>query len=153
LAEPPREIDQELKAGTYHATRDELAKIDEALAAVRRGEIASDEDVEAVFAKHRSSGLLCSGRAIRSPSDIAAPGEQTRDGDVLVDLLPMETDAAQFDTFALGGCRTQQPWKPCQRHTERAAIRQLDPHRVFIKAHGRRRNTHSKPSKFGRDFR
>jgi hypothetical protein len=37
----------------YHATPEELRAIDEALAAVGRGEIASDEDVEAVFAKYR----------------------------------------------------------------------------------------------------
>ena len=39
--------------GVYHATPEELQAIDEALAAVARGEIASDEEVEAVFAKHR----------------------------------------------------------------------------------------------------
>jgi ParB-like chromosome segregation protein Spo0J len=39
--------------GVYHATPDELQAIDKALAAVSRGEVASDEDVEAVFAKYR----------------------------------------------------------------------------------------------------
>jgi hypothetical protein len=39
--------------GVYHATPEELQAIDEALAAVARGEIASDEEVEAVFAKHQ----------------------------------------------------------------------------------------------------
>ena len=39
--------------GIYHATPEELAAIDEALAAVRRGEIASEAAVEAVFAKYR----------------------------------------------------------------------------------------------------
>ncbi len=39
--------------GVYHATPEELRAIDEALAAVARGEIASDEEVEAVFAKYR----------------------------------------------------------------------------------------------------
>ena len=53
LAQFALEIDRELKAGTYRATQDELRKIDEALAAVRRGEIATDAEVEAVFAKHR----------------------------------------------------------------------------------------------------
>ena len=53
LAQLALEIDQEVSAGTYRVTREELAKIDEALAAVRRGEIASADEVEAVFAKHR----------------------------------------------------------------------------------------------------
>ena len=39
--------------GVYHATPEELAAIDEALAAVARGEVASDEEVAAVFAKYR----------------------------------------------------------------------------------------------------
>jgi predicted transcriptional regulator len=39
--------------GVYQTTPEELQAIDEALAAVARGEIASDEEVEAVFAKYR----------------------------------------------------------------------------------------------------
>ena len=39
--------------GVYHATPEELAAIDEALAAVARGETASEEEVEAIFAKYR----------------------------------------------------------------------------------------------------
>jgi hypothetical protein len=40
--------------GVYHATPEELQAIDEALAAVARGEIATDDEVEAVFAKYRN---------------------------------------------------------------------------------------------------
>jgi hypothetical protein len=39
--------------GVYHATLEELAAIGEALAAIERGEIASADAVEAVFAKYR----------------------------------------------------------------------------------------------------
>ena len=39
--------------GLYRATPEELRAIDEAIAAEARGEIASEEEVEAVFAKHR----------------------------------------------------------------------------------------------------
>jgi hypothetical protein len=39
--------------GVYHATAKELQAIDEALAAVARGDIASDAEVEAVYAKYR----------------------------------------------------------------------------------------------------
>jgi hypothetical protein len=55
LADIVGEIDREVQAGTYRATDDELRKIDEALAAVRRGEVATDAEVEAVFAKHRGA--------------------------------------------------------------------------------------------------
>jgi len=55
LAEIAAEMDREVKAGTYRATETELRKIDEALAAVRRGEVASAAEVEAVFARHRGA--------------------------------------------------------------------------------------------------
>ena len=40
-------------AGRFEPTPEELRDVDEAIAAVRRGEIASKEEVEAVFAKYR----------------------------------------------------------------------------------------------------
>lgn len=52
LAQVALEIEAR-RHGLYHASPDELKAIDEALAAVARGEIASDEEVEAVFAKYR----------------------------------------------------------------------------------------------------
>lgn len=52
LAQVALEIEAR-RHGVYHATPDELAAIDEALAAVSRGEIATDDEVEAVFAKYR----------------------------------------------------------------------------------------------------
>jgi hypothetical protein len=53
LAEIAREIDAGLKGGTYRATPDELAGIDRGLKAAREGRFATDEQVEAVLAKHR----------------------------------------------------------------------------------------------------
>jgi hypothetical protein len=53
LAALAGQIDAEVQGGTYHATREELRMLDEALAAVERGEIATDAEVEAVFSKHR----------------------------------------------------------------------------------------------------
>ena len=52
LAQVALEIEAR-RHGLYQASPDELRAIDEALAAVARGEIASDEEVEAVFAKYR----------------------------------------------------------------------------------------------------
>ena len=46
-------MDREVQFGTYRATDEELRKIDEALAAVRRGDVATDAEVEAVFAKYQ----------------------------------------------------------------------------------------------------
>lgn len=51
LADIAMEMDREVKAGTYRATDEELRKIDEALAAVRRGEVVTE--AEAVLVKHR----------------------------------------------------------------------------------------------------
>ncbi|HLH51767.1 MAG TPA: hypothetical protein VKV96_20680 [Roseiarcus sp.] len=52
LVEIAREIEGEL-AGSYAATAEELRALDEALASVERGEIASEAAVEAVLAKYR----------------------------------------------------------------------------------------------------
>jgi ParB-like chromosome segregation protein Spo0J len=52
LAQVALEIEAR-RHGVYHATPEELQAIDEALAAVSRGELASDVEVEAVFAKYR----------------------------------------------------------------------------------------------------
>lgn len=52
LAQVALEIEAR-RHGLYRATPEELAAIDEALAAVARGEIATDEEVDAVFARYR----------------------------------------------------------------------------------------------------
>jgi hypothetical protein len=49
------EIEGELKGGEYHATQEELRAIDEAIAAVDRGEIATEAEVRAAFAKFRTA--------------------------------------------------------------------------------------------------
>jgi hypothetical protein len=54
LAEVAREIEAR-RTGTYHATPEELAAIDEALGQVARGELASKEEIEAAFAKFRGA--------------------------------------------------------------------------------------------------
>jgi hypothetical protein len=53
LAEIALEIDAGLNGGVYHATPKELEGIDRGLKASREGRLATDADVEAVFAKHR----------------------------------------------------------------------------------------------------
>ena len=53
LAEIALEIEQDL-GGVYRATPEELAAIDEGIAAADRGEFATDEAVEAVLAKFRA---------------------------------------------------------------------------------------------------
>jgi predicted transcriptional regulator len=53
LAEIALEIDARIKGGQYHATPEELAGIDRGLEAAREGRFATDQQVEAMFAKHR----------------------------------------------------------------------------------------------------
>jgi predicted transcriptional regulator len=53
LAEIALEIDAGLRGGVYHATPKELEGIDRGLKAAGEGRIATDQQVEAVFAKHR----------------------------------------------------------------------------------------------------
>jgi hypothetical protein len=54
LAEYAREIEVR-RTGKYHATKEELEAIDEALGQIARGEVASKEEIEAAFAKFRRS--------------------------------------------------------------------------------------------------
>ncbi|MCP3374907.1 hypothetical protein [Bradyrhizobium cajani] len=42
---------EEPNVGEYHATADELMAIDAAMASIDRGEVASESEVRAVFAK------------------------------------------------------------------------------------------------------
>jgi hypothetical protein len=53
LAEIAFEIDARVSGSQYRATPEELAGIDRGLKAAREGRFATDEQVEAIFAKHR----------------------------------------------------------------------------------------------------
>jgi predicted transcriptional regulator len=53
LAELALEIDEEMRQGKYVATPAELAGIDRGMKAADEGRFATDEQVEAVIAKHR----------------------------------------------------------------------------------------------------
>jgi hypothetical protein len=54
LEEAAREIEA-LRSGEYRATEDELRAIDEAIAELDRGEVASDVQVRAAYAKFRGA--------------------------------------------------------------------------------------------------
>jgi hypothetical protein len=54
LAEVARDIEAR-RTGVYHATPEELAAIDEATAELDRGEVASEAEVRAAFAKFRGA--------------------------------------------------------------------------------------------------
>lgn len=53
LAEIAREIEADLVLGNYRATPAELEGIDRGLKAARTGSFATEQEVEATFAKHR----------------------------------------------------------------------------------------------------
>jgi predicted transcriptional regulator len=53
LAAIAREMDEGLRGGIYHASKEELAGIDRGLKAAREGRFAKDEDVEAALSKRR----------------------------------------------------------------------------------------------------
>jgi hypothetical protein len=48
------QIESELQGGDYLATREELRIIDAAIASIDRGEVATDAEIAAAFAKFRS---------------------------------------------------------------------------------------------------
>ena len=53
LAAVANEIETELRGQDYFATQEELQVIDDAMAAIDRGEIATEAEVKAAFAKFR----------------------------------------------------------------------------------------------------
>ena len=53
LAEIALEIEAELEGGTYYSSAEELAGIDRGIEAAREGRLATEQEVEAVFASHR----------------------------------------------------------------------------------------------------
>jgi hypothetical protein len=53
LADIALEIEAEFRRGAYRANPKELAGIDRGLKAAREGHFATDQDVQAVFAKYR----------------------------------------------------------------------------------------------------
>lgn len=54
LAEFALELDAGLKEGEYQATQEELAGIDRGLRAAEEGRFASEQEIEAEFAKFRA---------------------------------------------------------------------------------------------------
>jgi hypothetical protein len=54
LEEAARDIEA-LRTGVYQATEEELRAIDEAIAEFERGEVASEEEAQAAFAKFRGA--------------------------------------------------------------------------------------------------
>src|SRR5664280_158035 len=97
------------------------------------------------------SSLLCwSGSGTRSRRST----QQALGADVLVDVWPMDavSAAGNFPIAALLGSALEQPWIPCQRDRDRAAILQADAQRVFVETDVGHslicrycQNTHSRP--------
>jgi hypothetical protein len=55
LAQLGEEIEEVVHTGEYEATREELRAIDEAIAEIERGDVATEDEVRAVFVKFRSA--------------------------------------------------------------------------------------------------
>ena len=56
------------------------------------------------------------------------------DGDVFVECFPVEAAGAEDDLLALLGSALEKAGKPCQRHSEDAAVAQVYPEAVFVEA-------------------
>ena len=64
---------------------------------------------------------------------------------LLVDFVPVQAKAGELDPRALCRARKQKARKRCERDAERAAIAQLNPHRVLVKVHRHGRKVHASP--------
>ena len=72
-----------------------------------------------------------------------APGQKAGHGNVLVQFLPVDAPAAELVGVALFRRGMGQAGEPRQRHADRAAVAEVDPHAVGIEPDGFRRNTHA----------
>ena len=55
LARMAEELDEELRAGLYRASPEELAGINRGLEAARAGRFATGAEIQAIFAKHHQA--------------------------------------------------------------------------------------------------
>ncbi len=84
-----------------------------------------------------------SGRAAGGCCAVAAPGQQAVDGDILVELGPVDAHGAQRPPRALLRRRVRQTRKPRQRHANGAAIGEVDPELRFVNADVNRLSGHA----------
>lgn len=105
-------------------------------------EPSADQDVDGRVKRGHDAERDRSGGAVDPPCHVAAPGKQSFDGNILVEFIPMQAGAAQFDLRALSGRRVEEARKPSQRNTERAAITDRDPHGVIVEGDLSWRNGH-----------
>ncbi len=69
---------------------------------------------------------------------IVQPREKSRNGNILVERIPVQAAAGEPDLLALLRSAFEQAREPRKRNAQRAAVAQLDPKTVFIEAHTRR---------------
>jgi hypothetical protein len=67
---------------------------------------------------------------------VSTAGEQPRNGNVLVQLVPVQSPVADRDGEALLAGRVQQAREPGEGNAEGAPVRQLDPEAVVVEADG-----------------
>jgi hypothetical protein len=82
-------------------------------------------------AKRNSSREIGSGARARL---IAPAGQQTCDGDIFIQFLPVKAAGAQRNGGPLFGRGAQQAREPRQGDAQSSAIRQLDPKAVLVEA-------------------
>src|SRR5258708_38362198 len=86
----------------------------------------------------RAAVRFASARVFEFLRHVASAGEEAGDGNVFVEVFPVQAKAGEFDLLALLLCCVEEARIPCERHTDGAAVGQIDPHRVFVKTDRRR---------------
>src|ERR1700733_9317321 len=108
------------------------------------------------MARGRRIQLRCEG--LVAAGLVALSSQQTCDGDVLVQGLPMQAAAADPNLFALLRSGMQKSREPCEWHADNSTVAEIDPHTVWIEMHSRWADvdlcrfsgrTHSMPSRSG----
>jgi hypothetical protein len=93
--------------------------------------------------RNRDRCQAASGGLVRPSRHISSARQQLGNRDVLVDFVPVQANARELDPRALCRACKQKARKACERDAERAAIAQLNPHRVLVKVHRHGREVHA----------
>ena len=93
--------------------------------------------------KHEVTASEILSRVLRPLRDVAAPGEQTSNRDILIDRFPVQAGAADLDLRALSRRCVEQARKPGEWDAKRAPIGEIDPHGVVVKLNTGCGNAHA----------
>lgn len=84
---------------------------------------------------------------------VASAGEEPRNRDILVELIPMQAFGADLEAQPLFARRLGQAREPREGNAKRSAVAQFQPRAVLVEAQRLNRDAHSRPFRTVRSYR